>query len=269
MAETENTTVLEEAPVETPAPPEEPAKPREGWLTSLQSLCGTVCIALFVITFLVQAFQIPSESMQSTLLVGDYLLVDKVEFAPSARWLPLPYERIQRGDIIVFKYPVDPNLHFVKRVIGLPGDRIRLVRGHVIVDGQWLKEDYTQFKSAAPDPFRDFFPNTRGVTPLSHPSFVWLNEFPQWVRNGDLVVPEGHYFVLGDNRNDSSDSRYWGFVPRENIIGRPLMIYFSVGQAPATAQAALAANDKIDSLTGRIASWPSSIRWKRTFRFVK
>jgi signal peptidase I len=260
---------LPESPAAAPAADPPPEKPREGWLASLQSLCCTLCIALFVMTFVVQAFQIPSESMQSTLLVGDYLLVDKVEFAPPTAWMPVPYRDIRRGDIIVFKYPVDPRLHFVKRVIGLPGDRLRLVRGRVVVDGAPLDEPYTQYKPVPPDPFRDFFPTTRGALPAGHPSPAWLAEFPQWIRNGDLVVPTDHYFVLGDNRNDSSDSRYWGFVPRENVIGRPWMVYFSVGQGPAASPAAMAANDKIESLTGRLAGWPASIRWKRSFRFVK
>src|ERR1700729_3535039 len=193
---------------------------------SVQSLLGTVVIAVFVITFIVQAFQIPSPSMENTLLVGDYLLVNKLCYGGGGVADPLmPYRRVQRGDIVVFHYPVNPAQHFVKRVIGVPGDRVRLINKQVFVNGVLLKEPYAHFSRPSNDSFRDSFPRldvAAGETP------EWWVQLRKLVEDGQLIVPQGHYFVMGDNRDDSQDSRYWGFVPRENIIGRPLVIYWSV-----------------------------------------
>src|SRR5438270_12215872 len=126
------------------------AAPRESWLISLQSLISTVVIAVFAITFIVQAFQVPSESMETTLLIGDYLLVDKVHYSNGGIWgHMLPYRDLERGDIVVFRYPLTPELHFVKRVIGLPGDHVRLVDRHIYVNGQLMHDEnyarYTMF----------------------------------------------------------------------------------------------------------------------------
>src|SRR5271170_3028636 len=193
---------------------------------SLQSLLGTVVIAVFVITFIVQAFQIPSPSMENTLLVGDYLLVNKLCYGGGSlgNYL-MPYRRVQRGDIVVFHYPVNPAQHFVKRVIGVPGDRVRLINKQVFVNGVPLKEPYARFSRPANDLFRDNFPRL-DVAPGETPE--WWLLLRKLVEDGQLIVPEGHYFVMGDNRDDSYDSRYWGFVPGANIIGRPLLIYWSV-----------------------------------------
>lgn len=243
-----------------------PASRRENLPATMQSLATTVVIALFVITFLVQAFQIPSESMENTLLVGDYVLVDKVRFAPAGnwRWL-LPYDRITRGDVIVFKYPVHPDEHFVKRVAAIPGDRIRMVAGHAVVNGKPLQDSYALFKHRedGETEFRDSFPN--GLRLSSQADQEWLKEFPALTRGGELVVPEDHFFVLGDNRNESLDSRYWGFVARKNIVGDPRLIYFSLVQ-PARNVELRGPNDKIDGFTAWMSRF--SVRWRRTFRFI-
>src|SRR5271156_3419801 len=185
---------------------------------SLQSLLGTVVIAVFVITFIVQAFQIPSPSMENTLLVGDYLLVDKLCYGGGVGDHVMPYRRVRRGDIVVFHYPITPAQHFVKRVIGVPGDRVRLVNKQEFVNGVPLKEPYAHFSRPANDLFRDSFPRL-DVAPGETPE--WWVQLRKLVEDGQLIVPEGHYFVMGDNRDDSYDSRYWGFVPQTNIIGRP------------------------------------------------
>ena len=183
-------------------------------------------IAVFVITFIVQAFQIPSESMENTLLIGDYLLVDKVHYANGGFWgRLLPYSRIRRGEIIVFRYPVHPSQHFVKRVIGLPGDHIRLVNKQVWVNGRPIGEQYVVFRSPVRDYYRDDFPDLNYLSP--NVEARWWLQMRTLVHGGELVVPPDQYFVLGDNRDESLDSRYWGFVPRQNIIGRPLIIYWS------------------------------------------
>src|SRR5579859_8146346 len=201
-------------------------------LFGIQTFFTVVIFSIFVITFVVQAFQIPSGSMENTLLVGDFLLVDKLHFAggPGAIHL-LPYADIQHGDIIVFYYPVDPKQFLVKRVIGLPGDHIRLRNRTVYVNGVAQHENYVVHKTWNPDYYRDNFP---GMAPNSpEVDRRWRVQFPHYVDNGEIVVPNDDYFVLGDNRDQSLDSRYWGFVPRANIIGRPLVIYLSVrGSAP-------------------------------------
>ena len=237
------------------------------WMATLQSLCGTIVIAIFVITFVAQAFQIPSESMEQTLLIGDYLLVDKVQFSPpgSLPWV-LPYSRVERGDIIVFKWPVQPQQHFVKRVIGVPGDRLRLTAGRVYVNSHLLDESYALYKQKPADPFRDNFPSTHFISQQVTPD--WWGEFPKITRNGDLLVPEGHYFVLGDNRNESLDSRYWGLVPEENIVGRPLLIYFSVRPPPRVMEGA-APDARIKHLTAWLWQIPGMARWGRAFHLVK
>src|SRR6516162_6448590 len=196
-------------------------------LDALQSLATTIAIAVFVITFVVQAFQIPSESMEKTLLIGDYLLVDKAHYATPGAWNWLmPYRQIQRQDIIVFRYPVNPQQHFVKRVVGIPGDHVRLVNKHVYVTGVQQDDEYATFHWGQRDRFRDDFPSGGFFT--DRIASKWFIQAQKLIDDGQLIIPEGSYFVLGDNRDDSYDSRYWGLVPAENIVGRPLVIYWSM-----------------------------------------
>jgi signal peptidase I len=238
-----------------------------GTTGTLQSLLGTVVIAVFVITFVVQAFQIPSPSMENTLLVGDYLLVNKLCYGGGA-WSDflMPYRHVRRGDIVVFHYPVNPAQHFVKRVIGVPGDRIRMINKQVFVNGVAWKEPYARFTRPANDLFRDSFPRldvAAGETP------EWWVQMRKLVEDGQLIVPQGNYFVMGDNRDDSYDSRYWGFVPQANIIGRPLLIYWSVKSE---------SEDEVvrpSSMAGRLAHLGYALthifqitRWNRTLRLV-
>jgi signal peptidase I len=245
--------------IETPPTPAAPAETARGFY-SLQSLAGTIVIAVFVITFVVQAFQIPSESMEKTLLIGDYLLVDKAHFGHSRTWgRLLPYRPIQRQDIIVFRYPVNPHQHFVKRVVAVPGDHVRLVDKHVYVNGVRQNDSYAIFRSPWHDNFRDEFPD--GGLYGDRNSAAWFKQARKLTEDGELIVPEGSYFVLGDNRDDSYDSRYWGFVPRENVVGRPLMIYWSMDR-PDSAAVSAALSDKLSVLT----QWLKSFRWHRMLR---
>jgi signal peptidase I len=185
----------------------------------------TIILLLFGTTTLVQAFVIPTGSMEDTLLVGDHLLVDKLAFAPAGSVTKhlLPYEDVHRGDIIVFRYPIDIKQTFVKRVMGVAGDRIRLENKKVWLNGHLLNEPYVVHKLDYLDSYRDNFPSDPN-TPLYPPAQVMLEHN---VKNGEVIVPPGYYFAMGDNRDQSLDSRYWGFVPRENIIGKPLIIYWS------------------------------------------
>jgi signal peptidase I len=234
-------------------------------VSSLQSLLGTVVIAVFVITFIVQAFQIPSPSMENTLLVGDYLLVNKLCYGAGG-WADffMPYRRVRRGDIIVFHYPVTPSQHFVKRVIGVPGDRVRLFEKQVLVNGVAIDEPYAHFTRPPNDLFRDNFPRLE-VAPGETPE--WWLQLRKLVDHGQLIVPEGHYFVMGDNRDDSYDSRYWGFVPQANIIGRPLLIYWSVQGAEGDLTPS-SMSDKLYHFAYALTHIFQITRWNRTLRLV-
>ncbi len=245
---------------------------RRPWnlIAHLQFSLLALIIALFVITFVVQAFRIPSGSMEDTLLVGDYLLVDKTRFGPGGHWQAfLPYRAIRRGDIVVFRYPVDPIQFFVKRVIGLPGDRIHLSNSHVYINGGLLHEPYVVFKEHFPDEFRDNFPAGNRVN--ENVRVEWATRLRSLVHGGELTVPPGQYFVLGDNRDQSLDSRYWGFVPRENIAGRPVLIYFSIVQADEDDDdpvASTVANGKLLTLPARISHVLGELRWRRILRLA-
>lgn len=193
----------------------------------VDSLLVTVILALFATTFILQAFKIPSSSMEETLLVGDHLLVNKFAFAeaPGSGRGWLPYREVRRGDIIVFKYPFAPHQHFVKRVVGLPGDRLKITDRRVFINGRMLPEPYKVHRSESSGRFGDNFP-TRSYLSYST-NEKWDVQLEQWTQDDELLLPPGKFFVLGDNRDNSQDSRYWGFVDRENIIGRPLLIYWS------------------------------------------
>jgi len=234
-------------------------------LASAQSLLATVIIAVFVITFVVQAFQIPSESMENTLLIGDYLLVNKLRYGGQFAGSIVPYERVRRGDIVVFHYPVNPSQHFVKRVIGVPGDHVRLINRQVWVNGLPFKEPYVRYALGNRDVYRDDFPQVDYIAPGEEPQ--WFKQQKQYVQQGEMIVPQNQYFVMGDNRDMSLDSRYWGFVPGENIIGTPLLIYWSIRSSdelvgPATA------TDKLLRFGYAVTHLFQITRWDRTFRLV-
>lgn len=236
-------------------------------LGSLQSLLATVIIAIFVITFVVQAFQIPSESMENTLLIGDYLLVDKLRYGTKHDEEFIPYRRIKRGDIIVFKYPVNPTQHFVKRVIGLPGDHLRLMDRKVYINGNPVRESYVRYSSHVRQLYRDDFP--RLDTLEAGVDGNWWLQMKKLVEDDQLIVPEGNYFVMGDNRDESSDSRYWGFVPRENVIGRPLLIYWSVRSTDQDLAVSSTAGDRLYHFAYALTHLFQITRWDRTFRVIK
>ncbi len=194
------------------------------------SMARLTMVALFAVTFLLQPFQIPSSSMERTLLVGDFVLVNKQVFAPAGRWgWLLPYREPRHDELVVFHYPVNPGELLVKRLIALPGDRLHLLNDHVFVNGKQLDEPFAIYGPAGRSTFRDRFPNLQEADPGAEAA--WWTELRQRMNAGDLVVPGGRYFAMGDNRNNSQDSRFWGFVPRDNIIGEPLLVYLSVDRA--------------------------------------
>jgi signal peptidase I len=233
-----------------------------------------VVVALFLHTFVLQPYLIPSESMERTLLVGDFLLVNKQVFAPSdslTRHL-LPYREVARGDIVVFHHPQHPYL--VKRVVGLPGDRLRIHDDRIIVNGVVLNEPYAVFEPVVGYNFHDDFPPRICIDPQVEPA--WCSQMQSLVHDGELVVPQGKYFVLGDNRNHSLDSRYWGFVSRQQIVARPMVIYFSLSRPSTTdvqQNALLAALPATDDRLGHDRQLSARLtgfaRWKRIFRVVR
>jgi len=186
----------------------------------------TIVLLLFATTSLVQAFVIPSASMEGSLLIGDHVLVDKLTFAPPGAISKhvLPYRDVRRGDIIVFRYPMDIKEDYVKRAIGIPGDHIRLVDKQLILNGHAANEPYVQHIFPYMNQYRDNFPAAPPEPGVMQPAIDMLSNN---VVNGELVVPPGCIFAMGDNRDDSLDSRYWGFVPRQNVAGTPLVIYWS------------------------------------------
>ncbi len=235
-------------------------------LTLMQNTLTFLVGALFVLTFIVQPYRIPSASMEDTLLVGDFLLVNKVAFARPGPWRHLlAYEPVRRDDIVVFHYPVDHSLHLVKRVIGIPGDRIHLHHGLVFLDGRLQKEPFAVYIKTYSNPFRDEFPTPDYTDPGVRTA--WWRKMKQDVHDGELTIPSKKYFVLGDNRNDSLDSRYWGFVPRQNIVGEPFLVYFSVNVAGRSEITGIAS----DRLAHEHSWWSDlagSARWDRIFHVI-
>jgi signal peptidase I len=212
-----------------------------------ESIVIAVILALFVRTWAVQAFKIPTGSMENNLLIGDHLLVNKFVFGPgsSIERTLLPMRDIRRGDIVVFKYPDEPERDFIKRVIGLPGETLELRNKKVYIDGKPMDEPYVHF-----------------LDPPSH-SAQEVTSFDVRERYGPVQVPDGQYFVMGDNRDNSQDSRYWGFLPRGYIKGKALMIYWSYdsGAAPQAEEPGLGASLK--RFFSVVAHFFTRTRWER------
>jgi signal peptidase I len=226
-----------------------------------------ILILLFGTTTLVQAFIVPTPSMDTTVMVGDHLIVDKLSYSPTgpiSRYL-LPYTDVKRGDIIVFRYPVDISENYVKRVMGVPGDRIHLEDKAVILNGKKLEEPYVHHVRPYIVPYADNFPSLPPGPDASYRERERAQEmFTNHVVNGELVVPDGFYFAMGDNRDDSSDSRYWGLVPRDNIIGKPLLIFWSY-DAPTEDLVGFTSNHFLDLARNFFVK----TRWDRELKLVR
>ncbi len=232
----------------------------------LASMAGVFVVGLFIMTFCLQAFEIPSSSMENTLLIGDHVFVDRVRLAPATSWAKWdPYRDPRRGDIVVFLSPAEPGLYVVKRLIGQPGDHIRLQDGILYRNGQRVEEPYVVRKGTY-NPYRDNFPSvpatdSTGVTP------EWRLVMDNYIKNGELVVPPDRYFAMGDNRDVSYDSRYWGFIPRENVIGRPMFIYWSF-QTPADQYERTSFGDRLGFMAHIAFHFFDMTRWRRMGRVV-
>lgn len=249
--------------VSPPPPPESKETPIE----FVASSAGVVVTCLFVITFVAQTFAIPSGSMENTVLVGDHVIVNRIQFLPKSSWIAplLPYRDIQHGDIVVFLSPQTPGLHVVKRIIGIPGDRIHLRNGVVYRNGERLFEPYILHDRDIPgDAYRDNFPAVPPADLDPNVWEAWRAELPSHIDGEDIVVPANAYFAMGDHRGISLDSRYWGFVPRRNIIGRPLLVYWSFNATEADYMATSAA-DRVRLMAREVIHFFDKTRWHRTF----
>ena len=245
-----------------------PAKKKETTMEFIASMASILVVGLFIITFCLQAFEIPSSSMENTLLIGDHLFVDRVTPAPKTNWFPLiPYRELRRGDIIVFVSPAEPGLFLVKRVVGLPGDRIHLKDSVVYRNGEEAQEPFVIHSRGDYFPYRDDFPS---VTPPSGIGIApeWQVTMGEHIQNGDIVVPENSYFAMGDNRDVSADSRWWGFVPRENIVGRPMFVYWSF-ETPADQVRKTEWSDRVKFMFTVVIHFFSETRWNRMFHLVR
>lgn len=244
-------------------------KKSETPLEFVASLAVVLVVGLYIITFNLQAFEIPSSSMENTLLIGDHVFVDRVTLVPKARWVgPLiPYRDVRRGDIVVFLSPAEPGLYVVKRIVAIPGDHLHLQNGVLYLNGQPQKEPYVLHDRSSYNPYRDNFP---AVPPSMGANITqeWRLLMPNYIDNGELVVPPDRYFAMGDNRDVSYDSRYWGFVPRENIIGRPLFIYWSF-ETPPGQYLKTGIADRIAFVFKVIIHFPDQTRWRRMFKMVR
>ena len=271
---------LAEFQAETQAKAETEAK-QETLLESLSSICTVLACGLFLMTFVFQNFVIPSGSMEKTLLVGDHVFVDRITLAPPTRWAPfVHYRDVRHGDIIVFMKPnpETPDLVLVKRAIGLPGDHIHLQAGIIYLNGVAQNEPYAAKPNQpvivpdaqdAYEPDRDEFPKF-GPPPSDLTTASWIQDEPSHIVDGDLVVPPGKVFAMGDNRGHSADSRFWGFVPRENILGRPLFNYWSFETTADTMTAEQASmGARIGSFFTTLIHVPTRTRWSRTLHLIK
>jgi len=242
-------------------------KKKESLPESIAGIAAVLVSGLFIITFIVQAFEIPSESMVRTLLVGDHVFVDRLSPTAKAGYTGpfIPYREIKHGDIIVFLHPKEHGMYVVKRIIGVPGDRIHLRDGKVFRNGEELNEPYVQHVATRLDPYRDEFPT---APPEGEVNSEWPMVMREHVENGELVVPPDNFFGMGDNRDVSLDSRFWGFIPRENVIGRPLFIYWSF-ETPKDQYERTSAGERIGFVFHVIVHFFDETRWHRMFHVVR
>jgi signal peptidase I len=221
-----------EAPPDAP-PPARPPKRETAWET-IRSLVIVLLGVFCIRTFIGEATMIPTGSMERTILIGDHVFLNKLLYGPRVpytNWRIPPLRQVHRLDIVAFRYPLNPSQMFVKRVIGVGGDVVKIVNKRVYVNGQLLAQPYAHFDSSRILPLRDNFPPPVDMIDTLPAAWgldpTWARTMPKFIHKDGLHVPEGYLFVMGDNRDDSYDSRFWGFVPLANVVGEPLFVYWS------------------------------------------
>jgi len=264
-------------------------------LEALSSLSTVVVVWLFLMGFVFQNMEIPSASMENTLLIGDHVVVDRSTLAPPTKWAPFVRNRpVQRGDVVVFYKPHSeaPDLILVKRAIAVPGDRVHLRKGVVYINGIAQSEPFAiQPRDDNYLSYRDDFPSDlaglRGQASTNletlrdcqdqqclnekawaNRTIAWTDELPGFIQGEDLVVPPGNVFVMGDNRTDSLDGRFWGFVPQENIMGRPLFVYWSF-KTPEDQEDKTGMGDRIGFIFHVILHIFDGTRWSRELHVIR
>jgi signal peptidase I len=277
MPKKSNRESVPEAPVAT-----SDVEAKETLFETVAGLCSVLVVGLFALSLLGQNFVIPSGSMENTLMVGDHLLVDRITFSPATRWMPLVhYRNPQRGDIVVFFRPAsepEPDADgnpvyriLVKRLIGMPGDRIHLHDETVFTNGVALpmpKDALDTPVTPSERSYVDEFPSVSPTVEDSHGAVTtWVVDLPNHIENGDLVVPPAKYFMMGDHRHASLDSRFWGFVPRENIMGRPLFNYWSF-KTPEDQQDKKGLGNQVAWMGHVAVHFFTDTRWNRTLKRV-
>jgi signal peptidase I len=250
-------------------PKPRPERPKESMPEFVASIASVLVIGLFIITFCMQAFEIPTSSMVSTLLIGDHVFVDRILLAPKSSYLDkvVPYRDPRRGDIVVFLSPSEPGLFVVKRVIGVPGDRIHLRDSKVYLNGVLQNEPFAIHSLGDYRPYRDEFP---AVPPTRDDQLApdWQLTMQDHIQGEDIVVPPGAYFGMGDNRDVSYDSRYWGFIPRENVVGRPMFIYWSF-RTPEDQYTKTDMGDRVGFFFHILTHFFNDTRWSRMLHVVR
>jgi signal peptidase I len=243
-------------------------KEKETLPESIAGIAAVFVSGLFILTFIIQQFEIPSRSMEQTLLVGDHVFVDRL--TPTGKGNPLtfflPYREIHRGDVAVFPSPAQPGLYLVKRIIGVPGDRIHLRNGKLFLNGVEQKERYVM-PIEYPNPYRDNFPAV-SAEGLSDVTDNWAAELPHHIQGDDLVIPEDYYFAMGDHREVSLDSRYWGLVPKKNILGSPLFIAWSLNQTEADFPQDPTVGERVTAFFRTGSHFFGLTRWNRVMHLV-
>jgi signal peptidase I len=238
---------------------------KETFSEALAGFASVFVSGLFIITFVLQHFEIPSSSMEKTLLIGDHVFVDRMTPTGKESIPLLPYRDLHRGDTAVFVSPAEPGLFLVKRIIAVEGDKIHLRDGKVFLSGVQQAEPYV-VRNGSQFPYRDDFP---AVSPFASGATAdWSIELGKHIEGPDLVVPKDSYFAMGDNRDVSFDSRYWGFVPKENVLGRPLFIAWSLDQTEADFLP-LPFPQRIASFFKTATHFFGITRWNRIFRLVR
>jgi len=251
------------------APPSRPERQETVWDT-LRSLIIVLAGVLCIRTFVAEATVIPTGSMESTILIGDHVFLNKLLYGPRVPYTSLrvpPLREVHRQDIVAFHYPRNPSVMFVKRVIGVGGDVVRLQDKKVYLNGRLLFEPYTQFQYTTVLPLRDDFPPTPSVLETLPAAWgldpAWAREMPAFIQNDGLHVPPGYLFVMGDNRDNSLDSRFWGFVPLDNVVGEPLFVYWSY-DAPTKDWTAESLQARLKFDASIVWNFITHTRWSRT-----